>query len=98
MAEAKKPVSLNIEELRKVTAANYQRNKFILLAIFATGVCVLTLLWWFAPALSDQDAFKLFRIPRRPSDLRLMYEVISVYTADQYWWVFTGFCFLYLFL
>jgi uncharacterized membrane protein YdjX (TVP38/TMEM64 family) len=27
-----------------------------------------------------------------------MYEVISVYTAEKFYWVFFGFCFLYIFL
>lgn len=93
-----KPQALDIDTLRKSTEASYNRNKYTLLGIFFAGICILTILYQLAPALTEEDQVKLFRFPRKPKDLRIMYEVMNRYTEQQYYWVLTGFCFLYIFL
>jgi hypothetical protein len=55
MAEASPANTLDIETLKKQTEATYNRNKFLLAGIFVSGLIVLTVLWYFAPALSDDD-------------------------------------------
>ena len=49
------PKALDIDTLRKSTEASYNRNKYTLLGIFFAGICILTILYQLAPALTEED-------------------------------------------
>ncbi|CAG9317706.1 unnamed protein product [Blepharisma stoltei] len=91
-------MELNIELLKKETEENLNRNKYLLLMLLGSGIFGLFLFIQLAPPLTESERAIIYRLPWTPQEILELSQVLSKYTVTSYWYVFSLFCFFYLFL
>eukprot|EP01017_Pseudomicrothorax_dubius_P029120 TRINITY_DN3507_c0_g2_i2.p1 TRINITY_DN3507_c0_g2~~TRINITY_DN3507_c0_g2_i2.p1 ORF type:complete len:279 (-),score=36.67 TRINITY_DN3507_c0_g2_i2:50-886(-) len=89
---------LDIEKLKKELEATTSRNRTILLLMLSTGLILFLVVIYLSPSLSQKERANLYRWPRSGEDLKLMTDVLEVYTKSNYYLVVFIFCYLYVLL
>lgn len=91
-------MEIDIEKLKADTEKSLSSSKKILVFLFISGVCILTILIISAPEVSANDKKIFMTFPRSASQIQDLSISILNYTQTSYWYVVSLFCFLYLLL
>lgn len=101
---SKSPVSADIKKTETdqqflPDPATLQRNKWILLGLFVAFLSGFIVLYLNMPAITQKDKDILFaKIPRKGEDVKAIHEVVSRYYQQNSLYVYSLFCYLYIFL
>jgi len=79
--------------------ATLQRNKWILLGLFVAFLSGFIILYLNMPSITQKEKDILFaKIPRKGEDVKAIHEVVSRYYQQNSLYVYSLFCYLYIFL